>query len=72
MKAIKDCEWDVEIESSDFRTPSEYRWIANTGDKTGSRLTSFMQPWFSKTIHGAKNHWEKFAKLNGITNWEYK
>jgi hypothetical protein len=67
MKALKDCEWNVTIEKF-FN--SKYYWSAETSEKdSGIDCGSFpSMDYKSKTA--AKKAWEKFAKLNGITNYK--
>ena len=64
MKAIKDCEWEVEI-----LTP--LWWIARAfvgKAGMGFHITSHKR---YATQRSAKRNWEQFAKLNKIKKWKY-
>lgn len=66
MKALKDCEWIVQINEN---YKGNYFWTADSKDESGIEDGYFPSiDYKSKTA--AKEAWKKFAKLNGITNYK--
>lgn len=65
--AIKDAYWRVEICGKNLDI---MYWQARTEYETGFYNNSFMQIDDGTSEH-AKKSWEEFAKINGITKYEY-
>lgn len=80
MKAIKDCKWEIDITVLRYRTiPAGNNkvcwWVMKTFDYTGMchNVDNVMKGIKNfKTKLGAINNFKRFAKLNGITNYEIK
>lgn len=62
MKALKDCKWLVVIQWDG----TFHYWKARTKDYT---VNIFFSKAFKISKSALKN-WEKFAELNGITNYK--
>ena len=70
MKAIKDCEWEVEI----TKIPHEelYYFRASASQNVGLNVFgSNLQGRHHRRKYLAKRNWECFAKLNKIEKWKY-
>lgn len=72
MKAIKDCKWNVTIETF-YDSDMLHCWKAETKSDIGLTTEDEVEP--IKTLWGrvykrrqqAIDNWKKFAQLNGIT-----
>lgn len=64
MKALKDCKWEVTISKGTLR----FFWYAWIEQNAG--MDNFESDKYFNTKVRAKQHFEKFAKLNGITNYK--
>ena len=62
MKAISQCEWEVNI---DMEISGFYTWSVLSGTICADQRQLY------KTESSAKRNWEKFAKLNKIKKWKY-
>ncbi|MFW9872176.1 MAG: hypothetical protein ACFFG0_03665 [Candidatus Thorarchaeota archaeon] len=73
MKAIKDAKWDIDIKNINGKT---YFWGASTKEIVGLDIffegCKFIGLETFETKKGAIDNWKKFAKLNGIENYEIK
>lgn len=80
MKKIQECTWEVYVEqysvecSDRFVYP--YRWFAIPEIAAGAESIRQTQLTSRKanlqiTERQCRNHWERFAKTNDITNWDY-
>lgn len=67
MKALKDCEWTVSI--TIFHGAKLHYWWTAYPKERNAFIT---QDKTVKSRRGAQNHWKRFAKLNGITNYKYE
>ena len=67
MKAIKDCEWEVNI--LPYNMNGGYFWQAFSIG--GSGLVNLEQRGFCQGANYAKRKWVLFANLNGIKKWKY-
>lgn len=65
MKAIKDCKWTVSL----FENRGDIFWEAVSKDNGTIGLV--MAGWHRRKST-VKKHWERFAKLNNISNWRYE
>ncbi len=70
MKAIKDCEWEVELCNAILDNKNKHWWsISISVGKETAEITS-NGSWISKYL--AKRNWERFAKVNKIKKWKYE
>lgn len=67
MKPIKDCSYTVSIVKP-FLSEQHF-WLATSREDGCDPLYSSI---IFNTNEKAREHWEKFAKLNKITRWGYK
>ena len=65
MLAIKNCHWKVVIR---ILARKEYYWVAENENSGALQVISLI---IAKSKILAEEDWKQFAKLNGITNWEY-
>ena len=71
MKAIKDCKWKVRIDDHPMCSSEEYYWIASTKDLSGVDAKVILMDKFYQKESTVRKHWERFARINKIKNWEY-
>jgi hypothetical protein len=67
--AERDAFWKVDIRR--VGSASGFYWAAITDDNTGAEYGQKGMDGFVKHANGARRNWEAYAKLNGITKWEY-
>lgn len=75
MKALKDCKWNVTVETY-YDDRQMFSWKAETKSNIGitdeDDVTPIRVLWGKNYVHRVDsiNNWKKFAKLNGITNYK--
>jgi len=69
MKAMKDVKWEIQLQSLND-SEKEYFWISIAQGKIGV-CEEFIGDLDFATEEEAKQNWIEFAKLNGITNYEF-
>lgn len=72
MKSIAEAKWRVQIYyAGNGRQGTEYFWNAGTSDAVLFYFADFRSSNSFTSRNGAKKAWLRFAKLNGIKNWEW-
>lgn len=69
--ALENCEWNVEIKSSNGRSHPTYWWEATTENNPGFSTESFEMRGTKFSKAKVKEDWEQFAGLNNFLYWRY-